>query len=236
MKYYNRENSCEECGINFDKIGWKHPQREYNREGDWTGRWLCKNCYYKLDYRHRDNTQAKLFKSLADRRTGNLIDSDNIFGDNVEELTSRWLKAERLSIKYDKFAGLPLDHSPIPDGVKIQIRGRMVDLSGKIFQTKGRRLRLTKDFRECWGISHLDNEWIKEFDYLIFYCASEDGKVIERIYIIPKQELYDPETGHKKNGITIYKYQLRNSKTLYWYEKYRVICKDVNNIWQEIIK
>ncbi len=58
---------------------------------------------------------------------------------------------------------------------------------------------------------------VKEFHYMIFYCASEDGKTIERIYEIPKSEITI-----RKAGINILKYDSKGN--LYnkgRYEKYR---------------
>lgn len=40
MTYYNRTNTCDRCGINFDKAT-GNPYRECNKEGNWTGRWDC---------------------------------------------------------------------------------------------------------------------------------------------------------------------------------------------------
>lgn len=41
MKYYNRTNTCDECG---NKLECGNILREY-RKGNWTGRWICRNCY-----------------------------------------------------------------------------------------------------------------------------------------------------------------------------------------------
>lgn len=66
-RYYNRTNTCDRCSLSFDKAS-GHPLREYNKEGNWTGRWLCQNCYQKYSSSSQDNAK----KSLAGRRTGNL--------------------------------------------------------------------------------------------------------------------------------------------------------------------
>lgn len=50
MTYYNRTNTCDGCGINFD-IATSHPCRQQNKEGNWTGKWLCHNCYSKEQYK-----------------------------------------------------------------------------------------------------------------------------------------------------------------------------------------
>lgn len=66
---------------------------------------------------------------------------------------------------------------------------------------------------------------------MILYCASKDGMIIERIYIIPIFELLN---------ITHLKITKNPSKGVQWYEKYRVreesILKLVNKIYHEILK
>lgn len=43
MTYYNRTNTCDECG-NKLKLEYINALREYIK-GNWTGRWICRNCY-----------------------------------------------------------------------------------------------------------------------------------------------------------------------------------------------
>lgn len=47
-RYYNRTNTCDKCGK--DLISDACPRREYNKEGNWTGRWLCNACHHKYKY------------------------------------------------------------------------------------------------------------------------------------------------------------------------------------------
>lgn len=65
---------------------------------------------------------------------------------------------------------------------------------------------------------------------MILYCISTDGKVIERIYIIPKKEIINRKT------ISIFKKSSRHEP---WYEQYRVksedVLRQVNKIWKKII-
>lgn len=76
--------------------------------------------------------------------------------------------------------------------------------------------------------SNLKKEHKKNFDVLICYCASKDGKIIERIYIFPKEEIV------KRSSIAIYKNPSKGS----WYEKYRVkdenTLKRVNELFKKI--
>jgi len=213
MKYYNRTNSCDICKENFNNVVGK-PRLKYNKEGDWTGKYICTRCWRKYDL----NSNANIQKSLRNRRTGNLTDSRHILGNNCEELTCRWRGVDNLNIKNDNYNS-PIDHS----------RDRELG----IIQTKG--LRFVSYPYGRWPHNY-DSEHNKEFDYIILYCLSEDGKYVDRIYIIPKCEtIY-------KNGLTITK-EPRNKygkQIISWYEKYRVTnektIKEVNEIWKEIIK
>lgn len=44
MVYYNRTNTCDTCG---NKLIKRSTKREYNKKGEWTGKWLCQSCYDK---------------------------------------------------------------------------------------------------------------------------------------------------------------------------------------------
>lgn len=214
-KYYNRTNTCNICGINFDNAS-GNPTREYNKEGDWTGRWLCVNCWYSIDYRQRPDNLANIIKSLANHRTGNLDPNcTSAKGDLFEELTARWRGIKRLSIENDNY-GLPFDHS--------------IDSELGVIETKG----IFFNFRERrWGFSYNHRDY-REIDCMICYCASKDGKKIERIYIFPVEEVI------KRTGIAIYKNPTNSSgcSILSWYERYRVkdkgVIDKINDIWKEI--
>ncbi len=207
-----KKEVCDRCGEKL-KIG--KALREYNIEGNWTFRWVCKNCYEKYD----PNSYHNIIKSMANRRIGNLDpNSEHAKGDNFEELTSLWKGVKILSKENDKYCG-PLDHS--------------IDSKGKRPETKGRFYNSTYKW---WNFAPLDSDWNKEFDYEICYCVSEDGNVIERIYEIPKKEIIG------RRCIGIYKSPMNSHNTsiiIPWYDKYRVIdeetIKIVNDIWNKII-
>lgn len=215
-KYYNITNTCDRCGINFEKTS-GHPYREYNKEGNWTGKWLCNICRNK-DYYITD--EKEMYKSLRDHRTGNLDPScSSAKGDNFEELTRRWrstistIPVENLNEKYDNYT-TPIDHSR--------------DSELGIPQTKG---AFYDSYNQYWVFScKNERNKNKQFDVLICYCANIDGKTIERIYIFPKLEI------DKRTGFALVK---NPSKGVQWYEKYRVTdeetIKKVNDIWKEII-
>lgn len=211
MKYYNRTNTCDRCGISFEKAS-GNPYREYNKDGYWTGRWLCLNCY-KKDYDRRPNCGHSLEKEMTDRRIGNQDPySSNAKGDMFEELTCIWRGVKNLNIENDNYKW-SIDHSRDPELGIIQTRGRFYD-----------------HINRCWT-QNWEDEHNKEFDNLIFYCASKDGENIERIYIFPKKEII------KRRCLTIVK---NPSRGVQWYEKYRVkdeeLLRMVNDIWRDIIK
>lgn len=214
VRYKTDFTNIKCCICEKDLLKDSHPYREYDKEGNWTGKWLCVNCHGKEDRKNNPNNLDNKKKLLRNCRTGNQNPNSNTAkGDKFEELTCRWMGVKNLNKENDNYsAGTPIDHSP--------------DSEGKIFQTAG-RLYSSRNGR--WNFSSLEREWKKKFDYMICYCASKDGKMIERIYKIPKSEIINIK------GITIVKNPSRGG----WYEKYRVTDKDaikkVNEIWKEIL-
>jgi len=216
--YYNRKNTCDRCEINFD-IAIGHPYREYDIDGNWTGKWNCNNCYEKYD----PNSQRNLIKSMRDRRTNNQdSNSSNAKGDNFQELTCRWrstvstIPVDDLNKKLDNYRS-PIDHTPDSELGIIQTAGRLYD-----------------SYNRCWSFGSLEREWYKEFDYEMCYCVSKDGKNIERIYITPNKEIKD-----KRKSIVIYKSH-QYSRGPSWYDDYLIrdeeILRKVNEIWKQIIE
>ena len=218
--YYNRTNTCDRCREESREIKLSpgKAKREYNKEENWTGRWLCNKCCNNDFYKY-------VMKPLANCRTGNQNpDSNQAKGDRFQELTCRWrstistVPVEDLNIKNDNYTrGTPIDHSR--------------DSELGIIQTKG---SLYNSENGWWSFGCFEGEWEKEFDYEICYCASKDGKTIDRIYIIPKKDI-------DVKYISIFKYN--SIGELYkggWYEQYRIkdeeSIKKVNDIWKEILE
>ncbi len=216
---YNDTNSCEICG---NKLEPYYTYKEYDKKRIFTGRWICKRCHERFD----PNSNNNLMKSLRNRRTGNLNNISQIFGNHCEELTKLWLNVKIIGIENDNF-NLPLDHTPIPKFHPIMIGNESIDLSGKIVQTTGKKY---DHINEYWSIRNLHREWNKEFDYEICYCTDKNGNNIERIYIIPCEVIY------AKTGITIIKNSL---KRIQWYEEFRLTDENeiiiINDIWNRII-
>jgi hypothetical protein len=222
--YYNKTNTCDRCK---EKLVIGKVRREYNENRDWTGNWLCNKCYLK-DYHKKPNSRNNIIKSIANHRTGNLDPNCTLAkGDKFEELTCRWrstvstVPVENLNIKNDNYStGTPIDHSRDSELGIPQTRGKLYD-----------------SYNRFWVFGGLEREWFKEFDVIICYCTNKDGKIIERIYIIPKKEIKD-----KRTCISIYKNPTdsHGDHKTSWYDKYRIIdeetIKKVNDIWKKIIE
>lgn len=185
---------------------------------------ICENHYDRGYERYYPNSHNNAKKSLADHRTGNLNDARLILADKGEELTDKVFGTKRLSVLYDKYSRLSLDHTPIPEGVSITIGGKLVDLSGKRPETK-----ICLESGQEWKFSHLEKDRNKIFDIAMFWCASKDRLRIDRGYIMTKEE--------EMNGsFHIYK----NSSKGFCNEKYRITDEEfvnkANEAWKEINK
>lgn len=213
---YNSTNICDniENGIKCENI--LVPGKAYKKynNGIWTKKWLCKNCHGRREDKINPDTRNNILKSMSDRRTNNIKENNNWKGDLFEELTHRWKGVKILSIENDCYNG-PLDHS--------------CDSEGKIYQTMGRSGTVCYDAEvHCFTF---EREWKKNFDFEICYCTSNDEKIIEKMYIFPKEEIVG------RTSVTIYK---NPSKRIGWYEKYRFKDEEelrkVNEIWKQILE
>ena len=232
LKKYNKTNICDRCREEKNITGKSilypgNARTELDKEENWTGRWDCQRCWIYFD----PNSPNNLIKSIRNRRTGNLHNSDHILADNCEELTSKIFGIERLAVKYDKYSRLPYDHTIIAEHIFVKLGNKLVDLYGKVLQTKGGLLKRRSLGSEYWHNS-LKNEYDKEFDILIFYCISKDGKIIERIYFFPSWEIINMA------GISIHKSMIR-PKYNGWCEQYMMVDEElsniINDVWKKII-
>ncbi len=243
LKHYNKTNICPRCRkdkYNDSELTDKsilypgQAHREKDKYGNITGNWICK-LHYKRDYELYDpNSYVNTIKSMRDRRTGNLDPNSNqAKGDKFEKLSGIYFGIDSLNIKYNNYE-TSIDHSPIPNDTFINIGGKSVDLSGNIPQTRGRYYNKTYGAYPSFG--NFEREWHKKFDIIICWCASTDGKTIERGYIILKKEIYDSNTKTGKMNITIVKNPSKGGK----YEQYRITDDkeliNINEIWNQINK
>jgi hypothetical protein len=247
VKYYNRTNICPTCRkeYNIGEISEltdksilypKNAMRGVNKYGNKTGEFVCSSHWRRYYQRYDPNSSLNARKSVANRRTGNNNDLHLILSENCEYETTILFGAEKLSDENYSY-NLPLDSGPITDNISIMIGDKLVYLFGKVLQTKGSNILTMNIIKglsyyeyERWLLSGIEGEWIKKFDHLIFYCITKDRKMIERIYVFPKEEIIG------KQGISIIK---NNSRGIGWYEKYRVtdieFLERANRIWQKII-
>ncbi len=227
LKYYNPTNICPRCRYenNITDKSILYPGNACHERYKETKEWICANHWRTDNQKYNINSQSNIIKSLRYRRTGNLDpNSEQAKGDKFQELNCIWrskistISVEDLNKKYDNY-NTPIDHSR--------------DSELGIIQTKG---RLYDPIERMWNFTGLEREWGKKFDVIICYCASKDGKIIERIYIIPfKKEIKD-----KRKSMAIVKNPTNSvgNPIIPWYEKYRITDKEtiktVNAIWKEI--
>lgn len=216
-RHYNKTNICSECrkenNITDHSILYPvNAHRNIDKEGKQTKEWVCKRHYDRNYQRYNPNSLDNMQKSLTGRRTGNISCYNHIFGDDCEELTCRTFEVDNLNKKNDNYRS-PIDHS------RHHVLG--------VLQTKG--ACFGRD-RGAWTAPYGVIEHEKQYDNMIVWCASWNGDIIERGYIIPKIEV------NKRQAISIVKDQ---SRGVQWYEKYRIAdeeeIKKVNEIWKEII-
>lgn len=118
----------------------------------------------------------------------------------------------------------PIDHSPDSELGIIQTKGAFYDSYNR---------RWSQNFKNLHNA--ISNGF--DFDAMILYCTNKDGNNIDRLYILPIEELL------KRTSITINKNPSnRNGRCPRgaWYEKYRIVDKDiinkVNGIWRQILE
>ena len=226
---YNDTNICPECrkenNITDKSILFpQNARRKTDEKGNKTEEWLCRRHGYNSYSRNDPISHHNMIKLLTGRRTGNLTDPKTIFSDKCQKVSCIWFGVKDLNKELDNYT-TPIDHSPIPKGVFIEIGGKLVDLSGKIPQTKGINFKTYIGKEGGWEVTCLERERNKKFDITIVYCISEDRKTIERIYIFHKEAMLNKTIAIVKNP----KYGNQ------WYNSYMVTDKkeldNVNKIW-----
>jgi hypothetical protein len=200
--------TCDNC-----KEKLVNPLRERDKEGKHTGRWICHNCWQKYD----PNSQNNLRKLSAGCRTGNQNPSHECTkGDKGIELTCILYGWENLNKKYDSYT-TPIDCYDPNTGLYHQVQGRSFN-SGRGFWEFG-----------------FERDWTKEFVDMACLCFSKDGKIVERIYILPKKEIERVKTLAIVKNPT----DAHGNPIIPRYEQYRITdekeLKKANEIWKNII-
>ena len=200
---YNNDHSCCRCGISFDEIEelGRTPIKECDEKGDWTGNWDCLKCWRKYD----PNSDSNIQKRLANCRTGNIRSGcTQEKGDRDVELICTLYRYIDLNKKYD-------NHITEIDCLD--------EKTGLLYQVKG--LHYNSKYKR-WHFGHLEREYHKKYEDMIFVCKSEDWKIVEELYRIPSWEL------KCRKGVGIYKNPTDSwgNHITPWYEQYRVKDKE----------
>lgn len=201
-RYYNKTNTCDKCGRKLEVGENGKIYREYKDE-NWTGNWLCYSCYEKYYIRKCDSVWSR----NCDWRNGRL-DLYSPCGKAVisQRVTCEVFGIKDLNIELDDFR-TPIDHSRHP-------------LYG-ILQSK---LAVFGKGKWC---QNFENEYNKEFDYLVLYCMDVEMENIIRIYIIPKKEII------QRGCIAV----IENPKRNVWYEKYRIVdIKCYEDVYRNVLE
>lgn len=196
--------NCESHHTYTDQRGYENWRKHECQKLACTG-YLCTKCYNKYD----PNSLNNLIKSLANRRIGTLDpNSDQAKADRSQKLACVLHGWVDLNKKYDNYT-TPIDCYDPKTGLYHQIQGRYYNY-----------------IERNWLFGNFKNEWEKKFATMVCFCFSKDGKIVERIYKFPKEEIIG------KKYITLHEYEIHN-------EKYRETNENelinANNIWKKII-
>ena len=221
---YNETGTCDNCrelGINTKLLPGK-AVREKDVSGNYTGRWLCIKCYGKIHYhnfyKYNPNNQWNSLKKIVNCRTGNLDPSCS---------TAKGKKSQKLACKLYGWIDLNEEN----DNYKVPI-DCYDPKTGFYHQVQGHNYN---SLEGLWPFTHFDREWKKKYEDMVCFCLSKDGKIVERIYIFPKEEI------DKRTIIGVYKTSTDRwgNKKIHWYEQYRVKdeeeLKRANSIWKAIV-
>ena len=190
--------------------------KEKDKEGNPAGRRICNKCYMYIYHKNENRKKEGRERYLSNRRMGKLDPNSNAYiGDKFQKLACEWKGLNDLNLENNNYQS-PIDCIDILTGLKYQVKGSSYHQNYGTWNT---------DLRT-------EHNAIRKgfiFESLIFFCTNKDRKIIERIYIFPKDELINRKT------IGIYK---SPKKSIPWYEQYRIkdeeILKKVNQIWKGI--
>lgn len=217
-KRYNPTNTCHRCledGRTIEDSQLYDACREKDKDGKETGKWICANHWRVYWQKYDPSSGNNLIRSVASRRTGNLrTDLGHDMGDKIQELACNMYGYVDLNKKYDNYT-TSIDCQDPTTKILYQIRGRR-------YNSKYGR----------WDMGHLEGEWQKDYEDMIFFCLDDDSDFVERIYRIP----FNKEIKKRRKSASIYK---SPSRGVQWYTQYAVKDEDelkkANEIWKEIL-
>ena len=169
--YYNKTNTCDnikEDGVKCEeKLRPHNAYREYNGEGYWIGRWLCKNCYNK-EQSMKPNSRNNILKSIANFRNKQLDKkSESGKGFIGEQIFCKTRNALNCNLKLDNFRS-KIDVVDDEYG-KVQVKSPSLSKYG------------------FWKANYIGGD----FETLVILCMSNNFEHVDRVYIIPKKEVGD---------------------------------------------
>lgn len=203
-KYCDR---CKEYGKDT-KLSSGKAWREYDKGGNFTGRWVCGNCYQKYD----PSSSTNLIRSVANVRTGNDNPShSNAKGKKSQKLACRLYGWVDLNEENDNYR-TPIDCYDPKTGLYHQVQGRYYNSE-----------------RGYWSFDGFEDEWEKIFEDMVCFCISKNGKIVERIYIFPQKEI------EIVKGIAIVKNPTKGGWYKTYRITDEEELKKANEIWKTII-
>lgn len=215
---YNLTNTCqmtkEDGTVCGNELAPRKALRYHDKDGNYIG-WVCWNCYHKFD----PNSGHNIHKSLTNCRTGNLDSNCSTSkGNRSQKLACILYEWEDLNEKYDNHRS-PIDCCNPKTGSYHQVQGRNYN----------RR-------NGYWPFGNFGAELEKKYETMVCFCFSEDGKIVERIYKFPLEEIT------RVTGVVIFKNPTdsHSRPKVPTYDIYRIIdeeeLKNANDIWKEILK
>lgn len=216
---YNDENRCEFIEENKERCQEKlSPKNARYFKVDKKDTWFCDK-HGKIYYqRYNPNSTNNIMKSMASIRIGNIDqNSQAAKGESDVEIVCELYGWKDLNKKYDNY-GTPIDCLDEKTGYFYQVRGASLGTLATYLTNEGEE--------KCtygWSFSSLEREWKKKYKSMILVCKNKNGKIVERIYKIPSNEIYDG-VGRWKKGIGIVKSprDKYGGSKIPWYEKYIV--------------
>jgi hypothetical protein len=171
--------------------------RHIDNKGDWTGNWLCCNCYNNIR-NSLDDSYNNIKKLVTNWRTGN-VDRDSNDG---KAFISQWVGAKVLGLK-DLNIENKNYHEPI-DLSRHHLYGN-IDVKVGIWISVG----------EYWNV----NIRKYDFDTIIIVCTDQHRpwQNIERVYIIPKDILKSVVSIYKNPSRSVWYEKYRTDNKCYNY-------------------
>lgn len=204
-RQYNSTNICTICRKNILTPG--HVYREYNEKGDWTGKWVCRNC------RRKD-----IWKESTHFRNGDLDPfCETGKGYMSQQVTCRVLGIGDMNIKNDNF-NTPIDHS------KHHLYGNIATKS-----------RLYDRINKSWSF-YSGGEHNKDVDNMFSYCLDDNMKNIIKGYIFPKKLITGRQriTINDNINLEYEKYRIKDIKP--FNDTYQEILKEIREGKDPIIR